>query len=74
MRFLSGFSTGWLIAHVSALSVRNDLQAHHRRSHSHFLTERAACSGNSATSRSTWCDYSVDTDYATSRPLIDNKE
>ncbi|EUC27967.1 multicopper oxidase [Bipolaris zeicola 26-R-13] len=68
MRFLSGFSTGWLIAYVSALSVRNDLQAHHRRSHSLFLTERAACSGNSATSRSTWCDYSVDTDYATIVP------
>ncbi|EUC40009.1 multicopper oxidase [Bipolaris oryzae ATCC 44560] len=68
MRFLSAFSTGWLIAHVSAMSVRNDLQAHHHRSHRHSLTQREACSGNSATSRSTWCDYSIDTDYATIVP------
>ncbi|CAI6317592.1 unnamed protein product [Periconia digitata] len=32
------------------------------------LQERAACSGNTATSRSEWCDYSIDTDYYTEVP------
>jgi FtsP/CotA-like multicopper oxidase with cupredoxin domain len=30
--------------------------------------KRAACSGNTADDRSTWCDYSIDTDYATEVP------
>ncbi|KAI1398420.1 multicopper oxidase [Hypoxylon fuscum] len=32
------------------------------------LFPRAACSGNTATTRSEWCDYSIDTDYMTEVP------
>ncbi|KAH9995008.1 multicopper oxidase [Xylariaceae sp. FL0662B] len=32
------------------------------------LFPRAACSGNTATTRNEWCDYSIDTDYATEVP------
>ncbi|KAI1100367.1 multicopper oxidase [Jackrogersella minutella] len=32
------------------------------------LYPRAACSGNTATTRSEWCDYSIDTDYTTVVP------
>ncbi|KAH7135804.1 multicopper oxidase [Dendryphion nanum] len=42
-------------------------------SHSHSLPvpnlwPRAACSGNTASTRSEWCDYSIDTDYMTEVP------
>ncbi|KAI0546190.1 multicopper oxidase [Xylaria curta] len=32
------------------------------------LKPRAACSGNTATTRSEWCDYSIDTDYTSEVP------
>lgn len=32
------------------------------------LDTRAGCSGNTATTRSEWCDYSIDTDYSTTVP------
>ncbi|GKT66437.1 multicopper oxidase [Colletotrichum tofieldiae] len=32
------------------------------------LFPRASCSGNTASTRSEWCDYSVDTDYGTETP------
>ncbi|KAI0188217.1 Cupredoxin [Xylaria flabelliformis] len=32
------------------------------------LKPRAACSGNTATTRSEWCDYSIDTDYTSEAP------
>ncbi|KAI1653266.1 putative multicopper oxidase [Daldinia decipiens] len=32
------------------------------------LYPRAACSGNTATTRNEWCDYSIDTDYTTEVP------
>ncbi|TDZ39180.1 Laccase-2 [Colletotrichum trifolii] len=32
------------------------------------LFPRAACSGNTASTRTEWCDYSIDTDYATEVP------
>lgn len=32
------------------------------------LHPRAACDGNTATTRNEWCDYSVDTDYMTVVP------
>lgn len=32
------------------------------------LAPRAACSGNTATTRSDWCDYNLDTDYYTVAP------
>ncbi|KAI0021355.1 multicopper oxidase [Xylariomycetidae sp. FL0641] len=32
------------------------------------LATRATCSGNTATTRSEWCDYSIDTDYMTETP------
>lgn len=32
------------------------------------LQPRAACSGNTATTRSQWCDFSIDTDYTTEAP------
>ncbi|KAI1387162.1 multicopper oxidase [Hypoxylon trugodes] len=37
-------------------------------SHSVNLFPRAACSGNTATTRSEWCDFSIDTDYTTEVP------
>ncbi|KAI8964489.1 putative multicopper oxidase [Daldinia sp. FL1419] len=37
-------------------------------SHSVNLFPRAACSGNTATTRNEWCDYSIDTDYTTEVP------
>ncbi|KAI0835052.1 multicopper oxidase [Hypoxylon sp. FL0890] len=37
-------------------------------SHSVDLHPRAACSGNTATTRDEWCDYSIDTDYTTVAP------
>lgn len=36
----------------------------HARSPLHQLSRRA-CSGNTASTRSEWCDYSIDTDYST---------
>ncbi|KAH7018082.1 laccase-1 [Microdochium trichocladiopsis] len=33
-----------------------------------FLTPRAACDGNTASSRSEWCDLSIDTDYTKTVP------
>lgn len=30
-----------------------------------MLHRRASCDGNTASTRSTWCDYSIDTDYST---------
>jgi hypothetical protein len=38
--------------------------------HSHparLLSSRDVCSGNTASTRSEWCDYSIDTDYATGK-------
>ncbi|KAF2191310.1 multicopper oxidase [Zopfia rhizophila CBS 207.26] len=32
------------------------------------LFPRATCSGNTATTRSEWCDYSIDTDYTSTAP------
>lgn len=32
---------------------------------SNLFPKRAACDGNTATTRSEWCDYSIDTDYYT---------
>ncbi|OIW23743.1 hypothetical protein CONLIGDRAFT_692523 [Coniochaeta ligniaria NRRL 30616] len=32
------------------------------------LQPRASCSGNTATTRSQWCDFSIDTDYTTDAP------
>ena len=32
------------------------------------LFPRTSCSGNTATTRSEWCDYSIDTDYTTQAP------
>ncbi|KAF2248064.1 multicopper oxidase [Trematosphaeria pertusa] len=34
----------------------------------HHLENRAACSGNTASTRSEWCDYSIDTDYTSEVP------
>lgn len=34
----------------------------------HLLSSRDACSGNTASTRSEWCDYSIDTDYMTEVP------
>jgi hypothetical protein len=34
------------------------------------ITPRAACSGNTASTRSEWCDYSIDTDYSSSESTI----
>lgn len=34
------------------------------RSFSSHLKPRASCDGNTASTRSEWCDYSIDTDYA----------
>jgi hypothetical protein len=36
--------------------------------HSHHLSSRDACSGNTASTRSEWCGYSIDTDYMTEVP------
>ncbi|KAK4107642.1 multicopper oxidase [Canariomyces notabilis] len=33
--------------------------------HSSALLARSSCSGNTASTRSQWCDYSIDTDYTT---------
>ncbi|UZP36623.1 hypothetical protein NXS19_004439 [Fusarium pseudograminearum] len=36
------------------------------KAHRHaMLHRRASCDGNTASTRSTWCDYSIDTDYST---------
>jgi hypothetical protein len=38
-----------------------------KKHHSHpsrLLSSRDVCSGNTADTRSEWCDYSIDTDYA----------
>lgn len=32
-----------------------------------LLSSRDVCSGNTASTRSEWCDYSIDTDYMTGR-------
>src|SRR5947209_17281574 len=32
------------------------------------IVRRAACSGNTATTRSEWCDYSISTDYYETAP------
>lgn len=32
------------------------------------LVPRAACAGNTATTRNEWCDFSIDTDYTTVVP------
>ncbi|KAF5560743.1 laccase precursor [Fusarium phyllophilum] len=37
----------------------------HARSPLQQLNRRATCSGNTASTRSEWCDYSIDTDYST---------
>lgn len=31
------------------------------------VSKRAACSGNTADTRSEWCEYSIDTDYYTGK-------
>ncbi|KAF5228814.1 hypothetical protein FAUST_10788 [Fusarium austroamericanum] len=42
------------------------LGLHQAQAHpSSLLNRRAACDGNTPSTRSTWCDYSVDTDYYT---------
>ncbi|KAH7083608.1 laccase-1 precursor [Paraphoma chrysanthemicola] len=40
----------------------------HHSLHSNHLVPRAACSGNTASTRSSWCDYSTDTDYSSIVP------
>ncbi|EUC41696.1 multicopper oxidase [Bipolaris oryzae ATCC 44560] len=64
MRLFSALNAGLLIAHASA---SNSHQGHHSH-HAHQLAPRAACSGNTATTRSEWCDYSIDTDYSQEVP------
>lgn len=32
------------------------------------LSPRATCDGNTASTRSEWCDYSIDTDYTSTSP------
>ncbi|CAH0052330.1 unnamed protein product [Clonostachys solani] len=54
LSLLGGFS-GVLASSLPAISFID----------SELLSARASCSGNTATSRSQWCDYSIDTDYAT---------
>ncbi|KAF2622424.1 multicopper oxidase [Macroventuria anomochaeta] len=42
-----------------------------KKRHSHpsrLLSSRDICSGNTASTRSEWCDYSIDTDYTTEVP------
>jgi hypothetical protein len=34
----------------------------------HSLVGRDVCAGNEASTRSEWCDYSIDTDYTTTSP------
>ncbi|KAF2023523.1 hypothetical protein EK21DRAFT_118669 [Setomelanomma holmii] len=40
----------------------------HHSLHANHFTPRATCSGNTASTRSEWCDYSIDIDYATEVP------
>ncbi|KAI8932083.1 hypothetical protein NX059_010969 [Plenodomus lindquistii] len=40
----------------------------HQKLHAKHFDPRASCSGNTASSRSEWCDYSIDTDYTTVVP------
>ncbi|KAH7355718.1 multicopper oxidase [Pyrenochaeta sp. MPI-SDFR-AT-0127] len=50
---------------VSALpSIHGD----HDSFHTNRFIPRAECSGNTATTRSQWCSYSIDTDYTTEVP------
>ncbi|KAF1840066.1 multicopper oxidase [Cucurbitaria berberidis CBS 394.84] len=52
------------ISAVAAISLRHSFLP----SSSRELLPRAACSGNTATTRSEWCDYSIDTDYSSEAP------
>ncbi|KAF2124574.1 multicopper oxidase [Dothidotthia symphoricarpi CBS 119687] len=58
------------VALLSAVSASSSFG--HRHKHPSLprsnLYPRAACSGNTADTRSEWCDYPVDTDYATEVP------
>ncbi|KAF2851566.1 multicopper oxidase [Plenodomus tracheiphilus IPT5] len=48
-------------AHVSAYH-------RHQSYHNKHFVPRSLCSGNTANTRSEWCDYSIDTDYASVVP------
>lgn len=64
MAFARMVASAALLASASclpSLSQPNPLEATR-------LDTRAACSGNTATTRSEWCDYSIDTDYSTVVP------
>ncbi|KAH6639585.1 multicopper oxidase [Boeremia exigua] len=55
----------------TAAALLSAAQAHpstSHHSHPHLLSSRDVCSGNTASTRSEWCDYSVDTDYLTEVP------
>lgn len=54
---------------IGTASANPHIHQHNARSpFTADLVPRAACSGNTADTRSTWCDYSIDTDYYTEVP------
>ncbi|KAF1912624.1 multicopper oxidase [Ampelomyces quisqualis] len=54
------FSRGLVVASVALFSLAGAAASP--------LQERAECSGNTASTRSEWCDFSLDTDYMTEAP------
>lgn len=61
--FLLAGATAFLFGSVSAVP-----HPHSQPPFTSSLTPRTACNGNTATTRSEWCDLSIDTDSATTAP------
>lgn len=64
LRYLFGAAAlfGTALAHPST--------SKHHPHPAQILSSRDVCSGNTASSRSEWCDYSIDTDYAAGKSGI----
>ncbi|KAF2469246.1 multicopper oxidase [Lindgomyces ingoldianus] len=56
------------VAILSSLAVAFPSSQNSRSLHEPRLFPRASCSGNTASTRSEWCDYSIDTDYTSEAP------
>ena len=66
LRYLLGAAAllSTALAHPSSSSSSSP---EHHLHPGRLLSSRDVCSGNTASTRSEWCDYSIDTDYMTGR-------
>jgi hypothetical protein len=63
MHVHSAFKAIFFVSHAAAVALLAPSNVLH-------ITPRAACSGNTASTRSEWCGYSIDTDYSSGEPTI----